>query len=361
MKYLIFISAFISTTAFSQSNQFIIKGKAEGLKDSTKLYLRVVGAQKSMASAYVINEMFEIRGIYPENDHLLEVSLYNNDYSHYKTFWIDGSEISFTASKDNFMDAQILGSSIQLVVDEYIKLATPYRNRIRTLAKEFSSKTGLDSIALQDSIRAIESMIDQVEVEFIRQHPSSVFSANLLGSMGKKIPVAVTKELYSLLPSHLQNSKYGQLAKKVIDFKKEIKVGNTYVDFEQRGTDGKMVRLSEQKYEYLLLEFWFSHCGPCVRENPKLVEMYKEFHPKGFEIVGVSVDGNEKVWLDAVKRDGLPWINVCELTGTDNTATIIYGVYEYPTNFLINKEGKIIAKNLRGEELNKKLAELFGK
>jgi peroxiredoxin len=227
------------------------------------------------------------------------------------------------------------------------------------MSQRVTTKIGRDSVALQDSILAIEKKINQVQIEFIRQHPNSVFSASLLGSVGKKIPVAVTQELYSLLPIQLQHSRYGQLVKKLIDFKRELKVGDTYVDFEQRGTDGKIVRLSEQKYEYLLLEFWFSNCGPCVRENPKLVEMYKEFHPKGFEIVAVSVDNNEKVWLDAIKRGGLPWINLCDLTGTDNTAAIIYGVYEYPTNFLINKEGKIIAKNLRGDDLRKRLLDLF--
>jgi|GEM_PF-445373 len=359
MKKFLLLIMLVSTTAFSQTNTFTITGRAEGLKDSTKLFLRDDNGGKIIASAIVMHEKFEIKGSYPANDSFMYVTLHNKDYSSYKMFWIETERIGFNASKGNFSNAQITGSSIQLLADQLHQLTNSSYDSIRSLARSLNNKTGTDSVAIQDSISSIEQRIAQIRVGFIRKHPNSIYSASELSGVCKRIPVSTTRELYSLMPIHLQNSIYGKLIKKTIDFKKEIKVGETFVDFEQRGIDGKMVRLSDQKFEYLLLEFWFSNCGPCVRENPKLVEMYKEFHPKGFEIVAVSVDEDEKIWLDAIKRGGLPWVNVCELTGTANTAAIIYGVYEYPTNFLINKEGKIIAKNLRGDDLKKKLQELF--
>lgn len=349
----------VYTTAFSQTITFTITGRAEGLKDSTKLFLRDVNAGKIIASAIVVQEKFEIKGNYPANESFMYVMLHNKDFSKIRSFWIDTEKIRFNSSKGNFSNAQISGSSIQLLADQLHQLTNSSYDSIRSLANSLNNKTGPDSVAIQDSISSIEQRIAQIQVDFIRNHPNSIFSANLLSGICKKIAVSTTRDLYALMPVLIQNSIYGKLIKKTIDFKKEIKVGDTFVDFEQRGIDGKMVRLSDQKFQYLLLEFWFSNCGPCLRENPKLVEMYKEFYPKGFEIVAVSVDEDEKTWLDAINRAGLPWVNVCELTGTANTAAIIYGVYEYPTNFLINKEGKIIAKNLRGEDLKKKLQELF--
>nr|WP_315176596.1 TlpA disulfide reductase family protein [uncultured Flavobacterium sp.] len=359
MKKNLLLIMLMTNAVFSQTTTFTIIGRIEGLQDSTKLFLRDNKAEKTIASAYVMNERFQIKGSYPTKDAFLYVMLHNKDFSKFKNFWIEKDKIEFQAAKGNFSDAKITGSSLQLLADQLQKSTNPHYDSIRMLTKNLINKSGPDSLAIQNSISSIERKIDQIQVEYIRKHPNSIFSASLLSVISKKIPVTKTKELYGLLPTYLQNSNYGKLVKKVIDFKKEIKVGEHFIDFEQRDSNGKMVRLSDVKFEYLLLEFWFSNCGPCIRENPKLVELYKKFNPKGFEIVAVSVDKSEKIWLDAIKRGGLPWINVCELTGTDNTAAITYGIYEYPTNFLINKEGKIIAKNVRGEDLQSKLMELF--
>ena len=125
MKNLFFLFVFASVSGFSQSNQFITKGKAKGLKDSTKLYLRAGGADKNMAFAYVVNETFEIRGFYPENDTVMDVLIFTNDFRHNKTFWIEGSLITFNATKDNFSYAQIAGSPTQLVAEKFYKLSEP--------------------------------------------------------------------------------------------------------------------------------------------------------------------------------------------------------------------------------------------
>ncbi|MBO6201507.1 MAG: TlpA family protein disulfide reductase, partial [Chryseobacterium sp.] len=117
-------------------------------------------------------------------------------------------------------------------------------------------------------------------------------------------------------------------------------------------------KLSKLLGKVTLLEFWASWCAPCRKENPNLVKTYQKFKPKGFEIVSISLDNEKKKWSDAIKKDGLEWANFCDFEVWDNKASLIYGVYEIPDNFLIDQNGKVVARNIHGEELTKKLAEL---
>ena len=122
-----------------------------------------------------------------------------------------------------------------------------------------------------------------------------------------------------------------------------------------------MKSLSKVKAKYILLEFWASWCQPCREENPQLVATYNKYKSKGFEIFAVSLDNNAAAWKDSVKKDGLIWENVSELTGDENTAFIQYGGNGVPANFLIDASGTIIAKDLRGDKLAAKLKELLSK
>jgi thiol-disulfide isomerase/thioredoxin len=117
--------------------------------------------------------------------------------------------------------------------------------------------------------------------------------------------------------------------------------------------------LSDYKGKILLLEFWASWCGPCRKENPDLVEVYRHYKGKGFEILGVALDKDKSEWLDAIDHDELPWTNVCDLQGDRNEAAIIYGVSAIPANFLIDRNGIVLARNLRSEELAETLRKIF--
>ena len=239
MKKNLLLIILISNAIFSQTTTFTISGRVEGIQDSTKLFLRDNKAEKAIAYGYVMNERFQIKGTYPTKDSFLYVMLHNKDFSKIKNFWIENEKITFYAPKGNFSDASIKGSSLQLLADQLQNEINPSYDSIRKLKRNLTNKSGPDSTTVQNAISHIETKIDQIQVEFIRKHPNSIFSANLLSVISKKIPVTKTKELYGLIPTYLQNSNYGQLIKKIIDLKKEIKVGETFIDFEQRGTDGK--------------------------------------------------------------------------------------------------------------------------
>lgn len=136
--------------------------------------------------------------------------------------------------------------------------------------------------------------------------------------------------------------------------------GQDAPEIEMKDPDGNIRRLSDLRGQVVMIDFWASWCGPCRRENPNVVKLYHRYHDKGFEIYSVSLDNKRDQWLKAIKDDGLVWPNhVSDLNGWTSTGGATYGIRSVPSTVLIDKDGKIIARNLRGQELEKKLAEIF--
>ncbi len=140
----------------------------------------------------------------------------------------------------------------------------------------------------------------------------------------------------------------------------QFEVGRVAPDFTQQTIEGEDFKLSDLRGKYVLIDFWASWCGPCRRENPNVVRMYKQYHEKGFEILGVSLDRSKDRWVQAIEKDGLTWPHVSDLKGWSNAVAKQYGITSIPKTMLIGPEGKIVAKNLRGPSLEAKLVELFG-
>ena len=158
-----------------------------------------------------------------------------------------------------------------------------------------------------------------------------------------------------------QDNEFSKLLNEYILQLKRVAVGQPYLDFTQETPEGTLLSLSELvgKSKLLLVDFWASWCGPCRGENPNVVAVYKVYHEKGFDVLGVSLDMKKENWIKAIEDDGLIWHNVSDLKYWNNEAAQDYAVSSIPSNVLIDENGTIIAKNLRGEDLRKKVEELL--
>ncbi len=141
---------------------------------------------------------------------------------------------------------------------------------------------------------------------------------------------------------------------------KKVAIGKKATDFTMNDTEGNPVTLSSLYGKYLLIDFWAAWCSPCRAENPNLVATYNKYKAKGFQILGVSFDKTKNDWLKAIKDDHLTWLQVSDLKGWGNEAGKLYGIGSIPSNVLLDPDGIIIAKGLRGDDLNNKLKEIFG-
>lgn len=145
-----------------------------------------------------------------------------------------------------------------------------------------------------------------------------------------------------------------------IDVMKLSLPGAIAPDFQQETPEGETLKLSDFKGKITLVDFWASWCAPCRRENPNVVNLYQKYKDKGFDILGVSLDRDKARWIQAIEKDGLTWSHVSDLKGWKNSVAGLYGVTSIPHTILLDREGRIIQRNLRGEQLAQKLQEIFG-
>ena len=334
---------------------FVLEGKLKGIEDSTWIFLDL---DDSIDSSLVISGKFSFSG---KLDNPKRGIIATKGYTDYKFLWIENAEMTFEAEKGNFREAKVSGSTVQ--DDANVLFASQkqlYMRRDSLVAVQ--RREGLSPVEgaivgkQLDKIREEEKQLD---ISFIRENPSSLVSSYILDVYKTTWGKEKTEGLYSKLSGANKKSEYGKSISEFISLNKEISVGDKFADFSQENVEGKQVRLSDLKGKVVLLEFWASWCGPCRKENPTLVKTYQSFKNKGFEIFAVSLDESRENWIQAIEKDGLSWENVSELNGGKNKAALIYGISGIPDNFLIDKDGTIIARNLRGEKLREKLQEIF--
>jgi peroxiredoxin len=197
-------------------------------------------------------------------------------------------------------------------------------------------------------VEKIGSERDSAVLAFIGKYPNSTIS--LKAAEGYIYPIPRTTEL--------RQSARGKNIATIIQNIKNTAIGKIAPDFEQNNTENKPVKLSDYRGKYILLDFWASWCHPCRDENPYLVKAYEQFKDKKFSIISISLDNDRDKWMSAIQEDKLTWTQLSDLGGGSNTVAVLYGVSFIPRNFLIDPDGKIIAKDLRGAGLSKTLEKL---
>ncbi len=211
-------------------------------------------------------------------------------------------------------------------------------------------------------MRIINKGYDQVAA-ILKDQPASLGLLNLL-QQNNLLDRDKYFELYTStaekFKSEWPDSKYTKDFNEMVDKMKITAIGQTAPEIELPNPDGQVIKLSSLRGKYVLIDFWAKWCGPCRRENPNVVKAYNKFKDKGFDVFGVSLDRTKEDWLQAIAQDGLTWTHVSDLKYFESKAATDYNISAIPFSILVDKEGKIIAKNLRGAALDKKLEEVLG-
>jgi peroxiredoxin len=343
-----------------KGSEFVISGSIKGLAENSKVFLtNLNNPLDTLAKGKVHNGLFKLTGKIDEPN-LFEINFENAKKK--IPLFIGNDDMKMEGSVDNLQGIKFSGSSSQDDFAEFQTLFNPYFTRINTLAQLANSAAGLtksDSISrlITAAVASTQEMVDQ----FIQKKSNSYVSPFVLVVVSQLSgDILVQEKRFNVLKPEMQNGYYGKMLKEQIENGKIGAVGTDEIDFTQSDTTGKPVTLSSFKGKYVLVDFWASWCHPCRMENPNVVATYARFKNKNFTVLGVSLDRAREPWIKAISDDNLTWAQVSDLKFWSNEVALKYRVQTIPQNFLIDPNGKIVGKNLRGSELVSKLCELLG-
>lgn len=355
--------------ALAQQADFTINGKIADVKSGMLYYQYRNGAEGVRDSVMLNNGAYSIKGSVngpTQIGLMLKPNAPTAEPDSY-TLYVDKGETVLTA-KDKLKSSTLKGSALSQDFVKYNALLEPSNVGMAQLDKEWAAATdeqrkeGTLMKNLRARVKPIMEEKERVQKAYLKDNPNSYFALVALQDIaGSSMDVTVIEPAYKSLTDQVKNSTAGIAFAKRIETAKLTAVGAMAPDFTQNDVNDKPVKLSDFRGKYVLLDFWASWCGPCRAENPNVVEAFHKFKDRNFTVLGVSLDnpGKKDNWLKAIADDKLDWTQVSDLQGWKNAASTLYGVRGIPQNYLIGPDGKILASNLRGEELHKKLEELL--
>ena len=374
----------MAVTAWScgQKNGFTISGKMAGWENDSLVVQELFG-----------NSLKEIQTLQLDGNGQFEFSdtassprflfIRTSDNQYISLLALKGQKISISANKENLTDSyEVSGSEESQLIWELNTEMRKASLELDSLSKMYQSRKlveagpQLDSW-LQEKFQALKARQKTFVTQFIDEHyesPASLLAlSHQLGNEPilnsqldfeyfTKVDAALSDKypesaLVSTLHKFVEGARYQQ--NQGASANQSTAIGSIAPDIEMPDPDGNTLKLSSFRGKYVLLDFWAAWCGPCRRENPNLVKAYANYQNKGFEIFQVSLDRTHDDWVKAIAADKLDWIHVSDLQYWGSAAAKQYGVQSIPASFLLDPDGKIIAKNLRGPALEAKLMEVL--
>ncbi|WP_299549210.1 TlpA disulfide reductase family protein [Seonamhaeicola sp.] len=389
-------------TAKEEPTSYVISGTIEGAADGMIVKLRASDTDAMNAvfskpiDSTVINEgKFEFEGTF-DYAHLVSVSIekpedQNKPYTYHPAIpiFMGNETVTLTGTLDslstqralfsegsyNYDQVKIEGATIHKIYKKYldgVKDVNARRNKIRQERMAWygynpdgtkgEKGTVSEGIALSKKENKISDEKMDFTFNFIKTNASNEIGLNLAYNAASSLSVSQIDELLNLIPEAIKTSPYGIKVVQKANEHKRVAEGANYVDLPFKDIQGNPLKLSDYvgKGKYVLLEFWASWCGPCRADIPHLKEVYELYHPEGFEIISISMDEAHDKWLEAVEEEQMSWLQVSDGKAFKGDLAEIYKIRGIPTCVLVDPNGKIVTRNMRGSEMDRRLIDMYG-
>ena len=372
MKKLLFIAGILLFTVSCnqlKDNEFLIKGKIDGIADGKKVFIELpTETGSTFKDTGVVNKgTFELKGTV-EGMELAFIRVEEQEFN--LPIILENGEIKAIINKDSIEKSSVTGTKNNDIFQKFNDDTKVISDKVTKFQKDNSQKMmeaqrSKDTVtinALRKQYIAYQEEMNVFSKKFIKENPNAYLSVLLLENflMRKYLETSEITALYDKLADDVKKTKSGERIKTSLDAIKTVVIGKPAPLFSGPSPDGKTVSLKEVMGKVTIIDFWASWCAPCRAENPNVVALYNEFHSKGLNIIGVSLDKDAAKWKEAIAKDGLVWSHVSNLKFWEDPIAKQFNIQAIPATFILDEKGIIVAKDLRGDELKAKVQELLG-
>lgn len=348
-----------------EKNTYKVVVNVDGLEDGTKAYLQKTSEN---APPQTVDTLEIAQGKFEFSGKAEQPELYFITFDGLRgsvPLILEEGNIDVKAYKDSLNASKVGGTTSNNDFAKFIEGTQSISKKINGLREEFNTaRQSNDTVAIktiQETYTEIQEESKAYELNFIKENPNSYISLLILDRMlqtGAQKPEDITPVFESFSPE-LKAMDKGVKIQKTLEELNKLSIGATAPDFTAPTVEGDSLKLSEVKGKLTMIDFWAAWCKPCREENPNVVALYNDYHEKGFNIIGVSLDRKKEDWIKAIEDDGLTWNHVSNLKFWQDPIAQLYNIKAIPQTYLLDEEGKIIAKNLRGDELRAKVSEIL--